>query len=111
MSVRFHLGRRLEPIRPVAELDRGFRAEVADPVWFLARQWQLAEHQGEDAASPIGVSFVATHDPIDPLDDDPDMDPQIVPAEAIVESSPEEWWTPGRRVRIGALGGPLTAGV
>ena len=110
MSVRFHVGRRLEPIRPVANLDRGFRAEVADPVWFLARQWQLAEHQGEDAASPIGVSFVATHDPIDPLDDDPDMDPRVVPAEAIVESSPEEWWTPGRRVRIGALGGPsLTA--
>lgn len=107
MAVRFHLARRLEPIRPVADLDRGFRAEIADPVWFLARQWQLAEHQGEDAASPIRVSFVATHDPIDPLDADPDMDPQIVPAEAIVESEPEEWWTLGRRVRIGTAGGPL----
>ena len=99
--MRFDLARRLEPIRPVADLGRGFAAETADPAWFLARQWQLGEHQGEDAASPLRVSYSASHVPIDPLDGDPAMDPRVTPAEAIIESQPDEWWTPGRRVRIG----------
>lgn len=99
--MRFDLARRLEPIRPVADLNRGFSAEVADPAWFLARQWQLGEHQGEDAASPLRVSYTATHAAIAPLDGDPAMDPRITPAEAIIESEPDEWWTPGRRIRIG----------
>lgn len=99
--MRYDLARRLEPVRPVADLGRGFSAEIADPAWFLARQWHLGEHQGEDAASPLRVSYSATHAPIDPLDGDPAMDPRIVPAEAIIESQPDEWWTPGRRVRIG----------
>jgi hypothetical protein len=29
------------------------------------------------------------------------MDPRVIPAEAIIESEPDDWWTPGRRVRIG----------
>ena len=99
--MRYDLARRLEPVRPVADLGRGFSAEIADPAWFLARQWHLGEHQGEDAASPLRVSYSATHAPIDPLDGDPAMDPRIVPAEAIIESQPDEWWTPGRRIRIG----------
>ncbi|MFI9588154.1 hypothetical protein ACIHCQ_41685 [Streptomyces sp. NPDC052236] len=105
--MRYDIGRRLEPIRPVADLDRGFRAEVADPTWFLARQWQLGEHQGEDAASPTLVRHVTTHDPIDPLDGDPATDPTLVPAEAIIESEPDEWWTPGRRIRIGRDAAPV----
>lgn len=110
MPVRFDLARRLEPIAPAGDLDRGFRAEVADPVWFLARQWQLGEHQGEDAASPVRVRVRASHTPLDPYDGDPAMDPALVPAEAIVESEPGEWWTPGRRVRVGlAAGAHLTA--
>ena len=104
--MRFDLARRLEPIRPVADLDRGFSAETADPAWFLARQWQMGEHQGEDAASPLRVSYIAAHQAIDPLDEDPGMDPRIVPAEAIIESEPSEWWTPGRRVRIGLAAAP-----
>ncbi|MFC7529260.1 hypothetical protein [Actinoplanes sp. GCM10030250] len=106
---RYDVGRRLEPIRPVADLDRGFRAEIADPIWFLARQWQLAEHQGEDAASPVQVRHVTSHDPIDPLSGDPATDPSIVPAEAIIESEPDEWWTPGRRIRLGLAAAPFVA--
>jgi hypothetical protein len=99
--MRFDLARRLEPIRPVADLGRGFVAETADPAWFLARQWQLGEHQGEDAASPLRVSYSASHVAIDPLDADPATDPRITPAEAIIESEADEWWTVGRRIRIG----------
>lgn len=104
--MRFDLGRRLEPIRPGGDLGRGFRAEIADPLWFLARQWQLGEHQGEDAASPVLVRHNAVHHPIDPLvpaadDTEHVTDPAVVPAEAIIEAETDEWWTVGRRVRIG----------
>lgn len=93
---------RTEPLRPEGSLDAGFRAEIADPAWFLARQWQLAEHQGEDAASPVRVHVRASHTPLDPFDGDPELDPTITPAEAIIESEPGGWWTIGRRARIGA---------
>ena len=33
----------------------GLRAQIADPVWFLARQWELGEFRGEDAAAPVRV--------------------------------------------------------
>lgn len=37
------------------ELDEGLAAPVADPLWLLARQWQVGEFQGEDAAQPVVV--------------------------------------------------------
>ena len=44
---------RLEGRPRAAEFDRSLRAEVRDPLWFLTRQWQFGEFQGEDAGSPI----------------------------------------------------------
>lgn len=38
------------------DLTEGLQAGVADPLWTLARQWQVAEFHGEDAASPVLVS-------------------------------------------------------
>jgi len=35
------------------DLTRSVRAEVRDPLWMLARQWQLGEFQGEDNGSPV----------------------------------------------------------
>ena len=32
---------------------RALRAEARDPMWFLARQWQFLELEGDDAGSPI----------------------------------------------------------
>lgn len=92
---------RLEPRRPLGNLDRGFRAEVADPLWLLGRQWQLGEHQGEDASSPVLVDVEALHTPVDPLPAHPDQDPTLVPLEGVVEREAEDWWTSGRRVRLG----------
>jgi hypothetical protein len=102
MPYRFELYRRLEPSQPFERFDRGFLAEVSDPAWFLGRQWQLGEHQGEDASSPVTARFVPIHQPLDPYGGDPFMDPAIIPPEAIIESEPGDWWTPGRRIRIGA---------
>jgi hypothetical protein len=44
---------RVEPHTRLEELEEGLQARVADPLWMLARQWQLGEFRGEDAASPV----------------------------------------------------------
>jgi hypothetical protein len=44
---------RLEGRPRSADFARSLRAEVRDPVWFLTRQWQYGEFEGEDAGSPI----------------------------------------------------------
>jgi hypothetical protein len=106
MPLRFDVLRRLEPRRPGGSLDEGFRAEVHDPLWLLGRQWQMGEHQGEDAASPIQARATVSQTPLDPYDGDPELDPLVTPAEAIVESGPGDWWTIGRRVRIGLAAAP-----
>lgn len=46
---------RIEPHGRDEDLEEGLQARVADPLWMLARQWQLGEFRGEDAASPIHV--------------------------------------------------------
>jgi hypothetical protein len=45
---------RIEPEgpRPQPGPDAGLEARVYDPAWFLGRQWQLGELNGEDTASP-----------------------------------------------------------
>jgi hypothetical protein len=105
--LRFDRYRRLEPAQPTTDLDRGFRAEIADPLWLLGRQWRLGEHQGEDAASPVQVSFRPSHDPLDPVGADAAFDPRTTPPEAIVESEAGDWWTAGRRIRLGIEAGAL----
>ncbi|MFN8499166.1 MAG: hypothetical protein U0641_15055 [Anaerolineae bacterium] len=44
---------RLEPRSRNAQMDTSLQARVYDPLWLLARQWQLGEFQGEDNGSPI----------------------------------------------------------
>lgn len=48
---------RLEPRVRTEDLDvgleTGLRAELADPLWLLGRQWVLGELRGEDAGSPV----------------------------------------------------------
>lgn len=97
MSVTAHL--RLEPRQHERNLADGFAAGLHDPVWFLARQWQMGEHQGENATSPIWVDYRLRQRRVS--SPDPRFDPTDVPAEAIVESEVDDWWTMGRRVRIG----------
>lgn len=99
MTVTAHL--RLEPRPHERNLAEGFGAPVQDPVWFLARQWQMGEHQGENASSPVWVDYRLRQRAIAAAD--PRFDPTVIPAEAIVESEIDDWWTMGRRVRIGRL--------
>jgi hypothetical protein len=111
----YHL--RIEPRRsPREDLQRGFAAEVADPVWFVGRQWQMGEHQGENAASPVRVSIDYSRAPLEESPDRPGEFPgkvdgqPITPAEAIVEGEHDDWWTLGRRVRLGLRAAPLVDG-
>src|SRR5215468_8697871 len=38
-------------------MQRSLQAQVRDPAWFLARQWQMAEFLGDDAGSPVQTTL------------------------------------------------------
>ena len=44
---------RIEAMARDRELSGGLEARIADPLWLLARQWQVGEFQGDDAAQPV----------------------------------------------------------
>src|SRR5437588_12725358 len=46
---------RLEPRSRRDSIDAGLQARVYDPLWLLARQWQMNEFKGEDAGSPVAA--------------------------------------------------------
>lgn len=46
---------RLEPQSISGDPEPGLEARIHDPLWLLARQWQLAEFEGEDAGTPLIV--------------------------------------------------------
>src|SRR5690242_6365289 len=43
---------RLEPGCRNPDMNAGLQARIYDPLWLLARQWQIGEFQGEDNGSP-----------------------------------------------------------
>ena len=51
---------RLEPLPRTPDIDTGLRAEIADPLWLLARQRQFGEFAGDDAGTPVQAQ-VAVH--------------------------------------------------
>jgi len=55
---------RLETQPTAMSLKLGLQAPVADPLWMLSRQWQFNEFQGEDAGTPLNVSFVVSGAPV-----------------------------------------------
>jgi hypothetical protein len=104
--VSWELYRRLEPMPPYTDGQRGFAAELADPLWMLGRQWQVGEHAGEDASTPVLVELDVAHTPLEPV---AGLDPTLVPAEPLIEGAAEDWWTVGRRARVGrAVAADLT---
>ena len=44
---------RLEPRCREADMRTTLSARVFDPLWLLARQWQVGEFQGEDVGTPV----------------------------------------------------------
>ena len=86
---------RLEPQPRRGDVTVGAAAPVRDPLWLLARQWQVGEFAGHDGGSPIvarwrGVAapptrFVAGPIPPDTALDAPRFDPTAAPLESIIE--------------------------
>jgi hypothetical protein len=89
-------------------ITQGLAAEIADPLWYLARQWQLGEFRGEDAASPVIVEAVIDCFAVDGLWVDPGQPPEpapqgSVPLEALVERETADLhYTPRTRLESGA---------
>jgi len=55
---------RLEGRPRTVDYTRALRAEVRDALWFLTRQWQFGEFQGEDAGSPVDARTVIRATPL-----------------------------------------------
>jgi hypothetical protein len=56
---------RLEPQGAAGDPRPGIEARVHDPLWFLGRQWQLGEFEGEDTGTPLTVRVVTRTAAID----------------------------------------------
>src|SRR5215831_5827171 len=48
---------RLEPLPRQASMERCLQAQVRDPLWMLARQWQFGEFRGDDSGSPAQATM------------------------------------------------------
>jgi hypothetical protein len=82
---------RLEGRPRAVNFERALRAEVRDALWFLTRQWQFGEFQGEDAASPVEVRTVVQSSSLtsySPAGGPAIAYPSEVPLEARVEREP-----------------------
>lgn len=100
---------RIEALPSAADLDTGLRAEIADPLWMIARQWQFNEFAGEDAGTPVRASLNVRGTPVDTYLPGADLAqaPQLPlaadgpPLEALVEREPAL----GRHARFNADAG------
>ena len=91
---------RVEPHAATTDIDVGLAAEIADPVWLLARQRQLGEFTGDDGGSPVGVQVRASYSRVSRYRPGPlqagedgsakavDYKPERVPLESMVEREP-----------------------
>jgi hypothetical protein len=89
---------RLEPRSVSDDVATGYAARVHDPLWLLARQWQVGEFHGEDAGTPIvarwrarvasATRYVAGPIPPNTRLDAPTFDARAVPLQTLVERQP-----------------------
>jgi hypothetical protein len=61
----FRIWNRLEGRAREVEFNRALQAQVHDPLWMLARQWQFGEFKGEDTGSAVTAKMARTVAPID----------------------------------------------
>ncbi len=85
---------RLEALPRQAEFERSLKAETADPLWMLTRQWQLGEFQGEDSGTACQAKILAEEQQpgILTFGENPakTYDPSFTPLEPEVESEEVE---------------------
>ena len=89
---------RLEPVSRNPDMNSGLQARIYDPLWLLARQWQLGEFRGEDNGSPAMAQWIGecarfTRYVSGALPDKPQVegeafDSKSIPLEVLVECEP-----------------------
>jgi hypothetical protein len=86
---------RIESTGRSVALTGGLEARVADPLWMLARQWQVSEFRGDDAAQPAAVRLTGRSARLTGLQgiSGPSFPfPHSVPLEAVIErASPPDF--------------------
>ncbi len=106
---------RLEPFTRLEDIDLGLQAQIHDPLWMLARQWQTGEFQGEDSGSPVSARLRLERLPLarfhaGAADGKPSLPGQPysadIPLEALVEREPiQQLSDPRRDLRLAAEAG------
>jgi hypothetical protein len=96
---------RLEPTPRAEGIDEGLAARIHDPLWLLARQWQMGEFRGQDAGTPALVQVAGSNAPITAWRGPQQpawasFDPNQSPLDELVE--PEDESSPDLRERIEA---------
>ena len=106
---------RLEPYTRLDDIEVGLQAQLADPLWMLARQWQSGEFQAEDSGTPVQArlrlertQLARVH--LGPLTSDAIQTSQAyqsdIPLEALVEREPVQLAAdPRRDLRLAAEAG------
>jgi hypothetical protein len=84
---------RLEPRCRNVDLSDALAARTHDPLWFLARQWQIGEFLGDDAGSPIVATVASVDAPLDRYAG------PTGPAQHVPGSMPMEVWVEREGVR------------
>lgn len=85
---------RLEGRPRTTDFGRALRAEIRDPLWLLARQWQLGEFRGTDGGSPVTATYSVIASPLSRFRPGTDPDsaagplPPDRPLETVVERRP-----------------------
>jgi hypothetical protein len=80
---------RLEGRPRTTDFARALRAEVRDPLWLLARQWQLGEFRGTDGGTPVTATYSVVASPLSRFSTGvPGPLPTDRPLETVVERRP-----------------------
>ena len=97
------LWNRLEGRPRTVNFDRALKAEVADALWMISKQWQMGEFIGDDAGSPVLAKallettrlskYQAGSEPSVPI-------PPDVPLEATVENRPLAFERAGQKIAL-----------
>jgi hypothetical protein len=60
----FTIWSRLEPRARANDMARSLQAQIRDPLWMLARQWQVGEFLGSDGGSPVQATIATETQPL-----------------------------------------------
>ena len=97
------LWNRLEGRPRTVNFDRALKAEVADALWMISKQWQMGEFIGDDAGSPVLAKALLETTRLSKYQagDEPATAMELeVPLEVTVENRPIVFERAGQRISL-----------